>query len=110
RIEQRSDHSGEVIGQYADIAVGDHEIIVANQRHHVDEVADFAATAVLPAIDRNLQVAGRELALQAADDLEGRIISVRDAEDDLKARIHLIAKRAQTLVQLMLIAAERLQD
>ena len=68
------------------------------------------AAAVLAAVDDELQVDSRELALQPCHHVDGGVVAVRDAEYDLEARIVLIAERAQAFVQLVLRAAQRLQD
>ena len=98
-------HPFEIVAPYPYVAVGDDEVIVTGERHHVHQVADLAADAVLRGIDGNIQVQLRKLAAQPVHHLEGRIVRVAHAENDLPAGIMLLAERAQVLVQRGLRAA-----
>ncbi len=81
---------------------------MACKRHHIDEIADLAAAAVLTAIDDQAQVTLRKLALQSGHDGDRRIGRVADTEYYLKLRVGLIAERPQTFVRLRLRPAEGL--
>jgi hypothetical protein len=65
---------------------------MADERHHIDEIAHFTAAAVLPPIDDQAQVALRKLPLQSIHDGQRRIVRIADAEDHLKLRVRLIAE------------------
>ncbi len=100
----------QIVARHPHVAVRDDQEVVAGERHHVHEVAHLAAAAVLAPVDDELQVELRKLALQPVHHLRGGIGRVGHAEHDLEPRIVLVAERAQALVKLVLIAAQRLQD
>ena len=109
RVEERADDFREVVLRDSNIAVGNHQIVVPGEGHHVDEIADLAAAAVLAAIDGELHVDVRKLAAQPVDHIDGGILAVGNPEDDLKGWIRLFAKRPQALVQFVLCTAKRLE-
>jgi hypothetical protein len=108
-VEKGSDHPPEIIRPYPDIAVRKDQVVVARERHHVDEVAHLAVASMLPPIEGYLQIALRKLALQAARDGECGIALIGYAEYDLKLRIVLLTKGPQALVGVGLFAAQGLQ-
>ena len=109
-VQERCDDSFEIVGRDAYVAVGDHEVIVTDERHHIEEVADLAADTVLRGVDGHLQIQLRELALESVHDLEGRIERVAHTEDDLPTGILLLAEGAQVLVQRRLRSAQGFED
>ncbi len=100
---------GEVVLRDSNIAVGNHQIVVPGEGHHVDEVAHFATAAVLASIDGKLHVDVRKLACKAVDHIDGGVGAVGNPENDLKGWIRLLAKRPQALVQFVLCTAKRLE-
>jgi len=82
---------------------------MARERHHVDEIAHLAAAAVLPAVDRNLQIEQRKFPLQPIYDGYRGIQRITHTEDHLKLRVALIAERTQTLIRFRLGATKGFQ-
>ena len=82
---------------------------MAHERHHVEEVADLGARAVLCGAGEDLESELRKLALQAAHGPERRVVRIVDAADDLQGGAALLAERAQPLVQARLGAAQRFE-
>ncbi len=76
---------------------------------HVDEIGDLGVRAC-PLADRECDPALGMCLLQPPDDLDGRVVRVGDAEDDLVVRVVLRAEALEVLVEVDARALERLQD
>lgn len=64
---------------------------------------------MLSTINGHFEVQGRKFALQSRNDRDDRIAGVRNAEDDLKLRVLLIAKRVQAGIGFRFHAAQGFQ-
>ncbi len=109
RVQERHDDVRQIVRGDVHVTVRNDQKIMAGQRHHVHQIADFAAAASLSRINGQLQIQPGIFALQSMHDSDGRIFRIAHAEDDLEARVALLAERAQSFVQLVLGAAQRLQ-
>ncbi len=109
-VGQRCHDARQVIRRDPHIAVRDDQVVMAYQRHHVHQIADFAAAAPLGGVDRQLQVEPGKLALQPVHDRDRRVLRVAHPENDLETRIALLAEGAQRFIELVFGAAQRLQN
>ena len=76
----------------------------------IGQVADLQIRADRAAIGGELQLEPREFAFEALDDRHRGIVEVADSEDDLEILIVLEAKAAEILVELAVVAPQRLED
>ena len=82
----RSDH---------DVAVGQHQRVVADARHDVDQVRHLAIDAVNPRIDHEFQRRGRRPGVDRPDDGDRRRVAVLRAAQDLDLAVVVLAAEAQ---------------
>ena len=76
----------------------------------IGQVADLQIRADRATIGGKLQLERGELAFEALDDPHRGIVEVADSEDDLEILIVLEAKAAEILVELAVVAPQRLED
>ena len=106
---ERRDRAAEIVGTDADVGVGERQHRVLRVLHHVPEVRHLAVHARSVA-DRQHDVAMGEVALDLPDDVDGGIVRVGDAADDLVLGIVLAAEAREVRVEVDAAALERLQD
>ena len=106
---QHRDKPVQVIRTDVDIGVGDHQDSMARRFHHIDQVADFAVSAVQRRIDGQSDIEIGKARLQAAHHGDRRIGRVLHAKQDLKLRVALPAQCGQRRFQQRLVAVQRLQ-
>ncbi|KGS68177.1 glycosyl transferase, family 2- domain protein [Burkholderia pseudomallei MSHR7527] len=105
RIGERRRHARQIIGLDRDVAVGDHDAAVARALGEIDEIADLQVRAVHARVDHELDVAIGIVGLQPAHDGDGRIGRGRDAEQQLIARMPLLAEGREVFVEMRLRSA-----
>ena len=110
RLLQRRDQPFQIIPRQMQVAVGNHQDFVLGGRQHVDQVADLAIGAVLCRIDDNRDVPLREAIADAMQHLQGRVVGILNAEDDLKIGIALLKARDESFLEKRLVAAAGLEN
>src|SRR5438309_8997122 len=84
--------------------------IVLGVTDEIGEVADLQIRADRATFGGKLQLERGEFAFEALDDRHRGIVEVADSEDDLESLIVLEAEAAEILVQLAVVAPQRLED
>jgi hypothetical protein len=109
-VLDRAGDRRDVIDPDPDIGVGDDERVVLRVPQQICEVADLEVRADRPIVDDQLQLDAGEFVDEPLHHPDRRIVVIADAEEDLKGRVFLATERGEVLVELPVIAAQRLED
>jgi len=109
-LRERRGHARETIAIDADIAVGEHDDVVARTSENVGEIGSLAVGASKRAIDDEPQVAMGQFPDQATHDLHGRVVLGVRTKNDLVGAPVLLAERAQAFIEARACSAHRLED
>ena len=92
------------------VGVGDDEGVVLGVAQQVRQVADLEVGADRAIVDDQRQLDGGEVADESIDHRDGRIVVVADAAENLEGGVVLTAQRGEVVVELSVVAAQRLED
>src|SRR5262249_51159505 len=110
RVAKRRHDRPQVVGSQADIAVADHEDVVARVAEPARHVVDLAVRAGTAVLDGNRDPVGPELGRELAQERQRGVIPSLNGKDDLEARVVLQARRAQVLALVLLEPVDWFQD
>src|SRR5437867_779 len=108
-VGERRHDGPQVFGPHPDVAVGQDDHVVPGTLVDVDDVAQFRIRTQRMTIADEHDVEAGEFFDEPMHDVNGGIARIADPEDELKARVGLLAEAAERLVEERLHAAQWLQ-